>query len=649
MKFQAGLLYTDGRQATRSDLTLILKHSPAWMAETSGEVLNGPVAMVYRGWAVTREEEGEVQPLSRGPYTIAWDGRLDNRIYIAACADLDCSGRLSDSNIVLDAYAALGDAVLGTLIGEFACALWCSRTQRLVLARSTCGTRPLYYTWNNGALVWSTGFGHLVRTTQADLSINDSYIFEYLLSQPSTCHTPLTAVQSVAAGSLVAFEHGTKPTVAAFWNPEAVAQLHYRCDEEYEEHCQDLLTQAVSARISRVPGKVFAELSGGLDSSSVVLLGDQIFSSQNRLKTDLQTLSCVYEESDTCDESFFIREVEQSRAMPTFVVPEAEQKTTLGLDEVVFSGLPSPHHCFPGRYPAFVARMQPEGARLLLTGTGGDHLFWSGADGVPVVSDELSLGHLRGAHQACRVWSRATGIPWLQMMSQAVRLASGSLAYCIPPIPCWVPAAHFDRVRSLVWDFRMRRTKGEAPSRSVRRYLVNSLFATTGAGFFDDYSGIYISHPYTHRPLVEFCLALPASQLQRNGESRSIMRRALREVLPKRILNRQSKGALDECFARALQKEWRCIDDVRNWHLCQRGYAEPKLLLNSLQKARLGIRLEDQSLIRVCSLERWFRSLDKLRLGDLTAEEISTPAQPDTSLRASPLGTVAPPAIADAN
>jgi hypothetical protein len=125
------------------------------------------------------------------------------------------------------------------------------------------------------------------------------------------------------------------------------------------------------------------------------------------------------------------------------------------------------------------------------------------------------------------------------------------------------------------------------------------------------------------------------------------MRRALRGTLPDAIVRRQTKGALDECVARALQREWRQIGDIRSWQLCQRGLAEPAALLQSLERARLGLRLEDQSLVRIFSAERWLRSLDfidrahpwQFSAGDVTC--------PDTSLRARRMEAMEPPAIAE--
>jgi hypothetical protein len=90
------------------------------------------------------------------------------------------------------------------------------------------------------------------------------------------------------------------------------------------------------------------------------------------------------------------------------------------------------------------------------------------------------------------------------------------------------------------------------------------------------------------------------------------MRRALRDVLPPRLLRRNSKAMIDETLIRALQREWHFVEDLPRWKLCQLGFLKADALLESLRKMRLGLQLPEESLVRVFSFERWLRSLDRL-------------------------------------
>jgi hypothetical protein len=139
------------------------------------------------------------------------------------------------------------------------------------------------------------------------------------------------------------------------------------------------------------------------------------------------------------------------------------------------------------------------------------------------------------------------------------------------------------------------------------------MFRYLGSGFLQEYDDLYFSHPYSHRPLVEFCMATPISQFLRNGQCRSVMRRAFRNLLPRKTARRVSKGLLDEGFSRALQREWASVIAMLHWQICEREYVTFKRLMDSLDQVRRGMLDLTGPLLRLFSLERWLRSLRNVR------------------------------------
>jgi asparagine synthase (glutamine-hydrolysing) len=612
MKLQLGLLHTDGKRATQNDLADLLGEFASKPAATSGQTSDSELLMAYRGDRITYEEDCEVQPLQRGPYILTFDGRLDNREELATRLGLTNLRSIPDPAIVLQAYETFGQSVFDDLIGEFAAALWCRRTKSLLLARSACGARPLYYVLNKECLIWSSDFAHLVRISAVDLEVNESYVLEYLLTQPSSKHTALTKVCSVPANSLVRFANGGLSQVRDLWNPTRIATLNYRSDREYEEHFRTALTDAVRARLRAKP-PIFAELSGGLDSSSIVLTADQVLKSSDQPPDNLKTLSFVYEESQTCDERQFIRVVENLRGIQTIQVGEKAQRFTLGLENPEFTGLPNALHCTPGRYETFAALMKTTNGRILLTGLGGDHLFWSAPEGAPLVADQLRRGNVPGAHRECRTWSRAAGVPYFQLMlNKAVPLAMRR-PYGVVEIPCWLSENMREHAASKIPELLGAQPRNARPGRRAQIFSVDLLFRTVGAGYFNEYKDFYISHPYTYRPLVEFCLAVSLSQFLRSGQTRSLMRRALVGLLPSKICKRVSKAGADEAYIRVLQQQWAKNSDVARWKVCERGYVDREQLSTSLNCMQLGIQQQSGYLMRLISMERWLRSLGQVQ------------------------------------
>jgi len=619
MKLQLGVLHLNGRLASLGECDAILGELVERSFEISGQAADGPLLMLYRGNRITFEEETEIQPLRQGPYILTWDGRLDNREELADRVALSHPNTCPDTVIVLKAFEMFGERIFADLIGEFALTLWSRVDRSLLFARSSCGVRPLYYVLDKNQLLWCSNFAHLVRVSQVELNIRDEYVIQHLVTTPDAKHTPLTNVETIPPNRVVRFKNGRMQCGSELWNPIHTTPLRYRTDREYEEHCRAEVTNAVRVRL-RSKGPVFAELSGGLDSSTIVLTADRILRTRNQSSHDLHTVSCVYEKSRSADERGFIRAVEGQRGIETHLVHEDDQRIGLYMNDPPFTGLPHTLHFFPGRYEAFSSLMQQNGARILLTGRGGDHLFWSVPDGTAIVADDLCRLNLIRAYRQCRVWSRVAAIPFYELLfNKAFRLMLGTLIpgrylYENPELPTWVHPRHRTRMRDLRPDFDGCTTWHTLPSRRAQVFSVDRMFRMFGSGFGEEYPSIYTSHPYSHRPLVEFCVSAPISQFLRDGQTRSLMRRAMHDLLPGKTVSRISKGLVDETIIRALRREFAPVSDLANWQVCQRGYVLYPEMVEAIREARLGILNLLGPLIRLFSLERWLRSLSRAHL-----------------------------------
>ncbi|HEX2995318.1 MAG TPA: hypothetical protein VHP14_10855, partial [Anaerolineales bacterium] len=99
----------------------------------------------------TPEDVGERQPLALNglPFTVVFDGRIDNRSDLISALALPVDGReLSDAALVIHAYGRWQEHCVEHFVGEFAFVLFDHFRDELFCARDPMGDRTLFYTFD---------------------------------------------------------------------------------------------------------------------------------------------------------------------------------------------------------------------------------------------------------------------------------------------------------------------------------------------------------------------------------------------------------------------------------------------------------------------------------------------------------------------
>ena len=121
--------------------------------------------------------------------------------------------------------------------------------------------------------------------------------------------------------------------------------------------------------------------------------------------------------------------------------------------------------------------------------------------------------------------------------------------------------------------------------------------------------------PFLDKNLVEFILAIPADQLLRPGERRSLMRRALVGYLPEDIRTRRTKSMPSRMPILVIENSWHELQIKFASSVCsQLGYINNACFLESLNSIRHGNASHAASVLRTIALECWLRDLVSRRL-----------------------------------
>src|SRR5262249_51744549 len=177
----------------------------------------------------------------------------------------------SDTEVLLRAWEAWGEACVDRLRGMFALAIWDAPRRRLTLARDRLGKKPLYYWHRDGVFVFASEPKALLRHPAvgrdlAPVALEHSAAFGYTPAARSIfdgiAKLPPGHIATLADGALTLRRYWTLPDGAA----ASVAAMPL---DDLRARVRAEVRDAVRARLEAdVPLGVF--LSGGVDSSAIV-------------------------------------------------------------------------------------------------------------------------------------------------------------------------------------------------------------------------------------------------------------------------------------------------------------------------------------------------------------------------------------------
>ena len=225
---------------------------------------------------------------------LSFDGRLDNFRELLHLLRLDDES-VPDSLIALTAFEQWGEACFSRFTGDWALAIWCKQEQKLYLARDHAGTRSLYF-MQEGRQIWWATYLETLTASQPGLELSRPYAAAYLTFSPVRDLTPYAQILSVKPGHYVVFHDGRimqKP----HWSPLVRTSIRYKANADYDDHFLSVFGSAI-ARRTGAGEPVLAQLSGGIDSTSIVCMSDHMRRCVDPRAEILDTIS-FFDDSET--------------------------------------------------------------------------------------------------------------------------------------------------------------------------------------------------------------------------------------------------------------------------------------------------------------------------------------------------------------
>ncbi|HEX3104849.1 MAG TPA: asparagine synthase-related protein [Terriglobales bacterium] len=608
MSVQAGIWNIDGKPVDEDLLVKINRASAGFVADGDEIKCNGEIGWLYRALHMTAESRRERQPHCFGHgNVIMWDGRLDNREALISALGNNLTPASSDVVIVAAAFEWWGTDCFPKLIGDWAVSIWNPGQRTLTLARDFAGVRHLFYRWQKDAIVWCSHLAPLALSSRG-LRLNEQYLAGLLTMWPDANLTPFQEIQCVPPGKFVTIGHEVIRT-QAFWVFDPLNKCRYKKDEEYEEHFRHVFRQAVRRRL-RTDSPVLAELSGGLDSSSIVCMADDVLAHEGAEAPRVATFSCYdLDEPDEEDVRYFTA-VESKRGEIGHHAEVRSTGDTLVMQYRSFAANPG----FGVRTEVNEIRseiIKRFGHRVLLSGLGGDEVLGQTLDPRILLADLIRQFRIGQLAKEAIEWSLRSRRPLVRLLIDALLLN----------FPKSVRSRVDKGIRVEKWLNKEFARRQRLSSRRLRAAGGSWLWPASDRDAFQTISALACQmnmaapnsyetrYPYLDQTLLEFLFSIPAEQLLRPGESRSLMRRSLKGLLPAAILSRRTKSGMGRCIIITLEKHWRHLEPIlRSCLLAQLGYVDQASFFAALTELKNGT-LSPQvfRLLQALSCELWLR------------------------------------------
>jgi asparagine synthase (glutamine-hydrolysing) len=219
----AGVLHPAGERADPADLQAMAAALAHRGPDAQGFFTDGPLGFAHRRLAILDLSDAGRQPMANedGSVVAIYNGQLYR--FQAVRDRLEAKGHRfrsrADTEILVHLYEEEGEALVESIDGMFAFALWDAGRRRLLLARDRLGIKPLYYVQHAGRLAFGSELRALLALPWLPRDIEETALVQYLYqsSVPGTSCI-VRGVRKLGPGERLVAEDG-RIRVERYWQP----------------------------------------------------------------------------------------------------------------------------------------------------------------------------------------------------------------------------------------------------------------------------------------------------------------------------------------------------------------------------------------------------------------------------------------------
>jgi asparagine synthase (glutamine-hydrolysing) len=488
-------------------------------------------------------------------YVIVFNGEIYNFKQIKKELSTQCATVFrthSDTEVIVEAFAAWGINMVEKLEGMFALAIADQQEQKLFLFRDRVGKKPLYYFQSDGLFAFASEIKSLLKhpVIRRDKKVNRKAISAFLhLGFVPEPHTIYAHIHKFPAGHTGVVASNVNLTTQPYWRMEDKLNTVTHREEDDQEQLGLLLDQAVQKRlISDVPLGAF--LSGGTDSSLVTAVASKYVSKP------LKTFSIGFKESKF-DESHFARAV-ANHLKTDHTEYILSEKEAMDRAEMYTRHFDEPFADTSAIPTLLVSELARKEVTVALTGDGGDELFqgygaYTWADRLGRASWNMlkgPLGLVLGASGHSR-WERVAHLlePVVRGSIRSHIFSQEQYFFSQQEIyeKLLNRQADPDRYRDVTFEYdesflaNKKLSSGERQALfDLQYYLKDDLLVKVDRASM--FYALECRCPLLDHQVIEFAFSLDIGKKRRGGKTKWIEKELLYQYLPRELVDRPKWG-----------------------------------------------------------------------------------------------------------
>lgn len=566
--------------------------------ESGQSIFRHDLGMSQRRFSIIDLSHLGHQPMSDSEKTvfIVLNGEIFN--YIELREELKNRGIIfrsgSDTEVVIESYKFWGIEFINKLSGFWAFSLYDLKNDILLLSRDRIGKKPIYFYRNNHQIMWASEIKSLLKfIDRSSLSTNEETVMQYLLTGiKDHGHTTFWKdIRMLDNSSVMVFNLGEKKEYQnRFWDIPKVRNNASKTNLENSVSLfRSKLKLALNERL-RADVPIAFELSGGLDSSSLVALRAEIS------KERFPVFTVKYDDPKIDESSFAIALTKKYPNIDHHIINFQNEDLFKYLDEFNLL-MEEPFHG-----PVLLIgqllrkKISNRGFKVIIGGAGGDEVFGGYTEyAIPILRELKKEGKYYDILKNILFYKEKYPLSLFPLLSLIFRKAFG-IGYRASFQKRYINDP--DRILKTIQNIGLPKNANELFVKNMEDLKMYYWMSSNDKS--DMGIPVEVRNPFLDYRIVDLIFSLPLNYLFRNGWLKWFLRRSFVKDLPESILWRKRKQGFPFPISGWLSYNSKKLKDILN------DGDDKWIKVDDIIRNYDSIRLKDPAFLwRLINLQLW--------------------------------------------